>query len=226
MRHFTFRGPDGRTSNPQEWLRTWSGRYDKDDDTEYKLLILKHKTLSAADFDLMGQWKDGAWTRRGNQWIPNGRWKPDVASVAYAIWKQASAELPRCPPEDKVTDFLVGWSARKCMINNCKDGKVREPRFGLSRATTLLHFISGGHFPIFDSRVRRAIKRLTNASVQDSVRFYENVFRPLFDTLLADCASKDTRTMDKALFCYGDKKLEFDNPGRVEKCALRERTST
>ena len=40
-----------------------------------------------------------------------------------------------------------------------KKGPVKK-RFGVPRATTLLHFVSGGRFPIIDSRVRRAIVKL------------------------------------------------------------------
>jgi hypothetical protein len=47
-----------------------------------------------------------------------------------------------------------------------------ETRFGLFRANTLLHFISYGRDPIFDSRVRRAASRLLDSPVPNTVQSY------------------------------------------------------
>src|SRR5207245_10859851 len=57
--------------------------------------------------------------------------------------------------------------------------RTMEKHFGLSRATTLLHFVSGGRFPIFDSRVRKAVARLLNCSVPNDVPWYLDSYCPL-----------------------------------------------
>src|SRR6266446_8892919 len=139
MSRFRFRSVDGSDIAPQEWLSIWSDRYPLNDYAGYSELIAKHKSLSAADFALIGKWKDAAKTE--------GKWKANVASVAYVIWMQAASELPGCPEETDVAEFLDDWSSRK-YTDEYRNGQV-EKHFGLSRTTTLLHFISGGRFPIF-----------------------------------------------------------------------------
>ena len=204
MSRFRFRGSDGKDIAPGEWLRTWADRYPSSNysESEYSELIAKHKSLSPADFERIGKWKDGANTEN--------RWKPDVASAAYRIWMQATSELPKCPEESRVADFLDDWSSRK-YTDEYKNGVVREKSFGLSRATTLLHFISGGRFPIFDSRVRKAMTRLLNSRVPKTVRWYLDSFCPCFSEIAALCGTKDLRMVDKALFSYGDRTLPFSN---------------
>jgi hypothetical protein len=83
-----------------------------------------------------------------------------------------------------------------------------KKRFGVPRATTLLHFVSGGRFPIIDSRVRRAIARLCDDHVPpNTVRWYLDSFRPLFSELAALCKTEDdSRILDKALTSYGSRK--------------------
>ena len=171
----------------------WADLYPSNDDAEHSELIAKHKSLSAADFVQIGKWKDGAKTE--------GKWKPNVASVAYRVWMIAASELPKCPEESRVVDFLDDWSNRK-YTDEYATGP-REKRFGLSRATTLLHFISGGRFPIFDSRVRRAMTRLLNSPVPNTVRWYLDSFCSFFSEIAALCGTKDLRMVDKALFSYG-----------------------
>jgi len=200
MSLFSFRSSDGRDIAPEEWLRWWASLYPRKDNLEHNDLIAKHESLSAADFERIGRWKDGAGTE--------GRWKPNVASVAYQIWMQAASELPRCPDENRVADFLDNWSERKCR-NEYRSGEVQQKRFGLSRATTLLHFISGGRFPIFDSRVRIAMTRLLNSSVPNKVRGYLDSYCPLFSEIAARCGTEDVRVVDNALFCFGDRSLQF-----------------
>jgi hypothetical protein len=196
-RHFKFERLDGRDIAPQEWLRLWAERYpEKDyDHEEYSDLIAKHGSLLAEDFKRIGKWKDGARTE--------GKWKPNVASVAYPIWIQAASEVPKCPQESAISDFLHDWSNRE-YSDNFSTGPV-EKRFGLSRATTLLHFISGGRFPIFDSRVRQAMRRLLTLSspVPNTVAWYLESYCPLFQELAYLCGTQDLRTLDKALFSYG-----------------------
>jgi len=64
---------------------------------------------------------------------------------------KAAQELPKCPDGSDVADFLDNWSGRTYTDVFEKKGPV-EKHFGLARATTLLHFVSGGRFPICDSR--------------------------------------------------------------------------
>jgi hypothetical protein len=204
MSQFRFQSSDGSDIAAQEWLRVWAELYpEKDyDHAEYSELIAKHKTLVRDDFVRIGKWKDGARTE--------SKWKPNVASVAYRIWMQAASEMPKCPEGRGVADFLDDWSNRK-YTDDRATGPV-EKRFGLSRATTLLHFLSGGCFPIFDSRVRRAMTRLlspNSARVENTVRWYRDSYCSLFAVLAALCGAEDFRTMDKALFSYGARNLPF-----------------
>jgi hypothetical protein len=115
-----------------------------DDEPEYRNLIANHRSLSPDEFERIGNWKDGVGKSAG-------RWSPNVASVAYLIWKQAAEELPRCPAESEVEAFLDGWSDRT--YTDVFPNKAVEKHFGLSRATTLLHFVSGGRYPTFDARL-------------------------------------------------------------------------
>ncbi len=115
---------------------------------------------------------------------------------------QTASELPKCPEESRVADFLDDWSDREYT------DPVKK-RFGLARTTTLLHFISGGRFPIFDSRVRRAMARLLNSRVPNTVSWYLDSYCPLFSEIAALCGTKDLRMVDKALFAYGDRTLPF-----------------
>jgi hypothetical protein len=200
MSRFRFQSSDGRDIAPQEWLCIWADRYPSNDYGGYSELIAKHKSFSAADFVQIGKWKDNAKTE--------GKWKANVASVAYRIWKRAASELPQCPEGSGVADFLDDWSNRK-YTDEYADGPM-EKRFGLSRATTLLHFISGGCFPIFDSRVRKAMTRLLNLNptpVENTVRWYLDSYCLHFSEIAALCSTEDFRRLDMALFSYGGRKL-------------------
>jgi hypothetical protein len=110
--------------------------------------------------------------------------------------------LPKCPDESGVAVFLEDWSSREYR-DVFKNGS-RKKRFGLSRATTLLHFISGGRYPIFDSRVKTALARLLGRpKLSDTVRSYLDSYIPLFKELADHCETNDFRMLDKALFSYG-----------------------
>lgn len=116
---------------------------------------------------------------------------------------QAARELPKCPEQKNLETFLDDWSGRT--YTDIFDKKSVEKRFGLSRSSTLLHFLSGGRFPIYDSRVRTAIARLCTRSLPpNSVRWYLDSFLPLFSRLATACdTTNDLRALDKALFAYG-----------------------
>jgi hypothetical protein len=202
MSRFRFRGVDGGDIAPKEWLRIWAGRYPskKYYAEEYDAVIRNYKSLSAADFERIGKWKDGAKTQ--------GKWKANVASVAYEIWMQAAKETPVCPEETQVAVFLRDWSERKYADHFTN--RTMEKQFGLSRATTLLHFVSGGRFPIFDKRVRKAIARLLNCSVPNEIPWYLDSYCPLIKEIAAVSGTEDLRTVDKALFSCGGN-LQFPN---------------
>lgn len=187
-----FRFTDGQDIAPQEWLRLWAHLYRAKDDPEYRALIAKHNSLTAEDFERIGKWKDAA---------SGKRWRPNVASVAYKVWMQAAKELPECPSDNGAADFLMDWSQRK-YTDRFKTGVVRKKHFGLARATTLLHFISGGRFPILDSQVRKAIALIAGCRVSNTVSWYINSYIPLFRKIAAACNTSDPRMLDKALVCY------------------------
>jgi hypothetical protein len=164
----------------------------------YDELLMKHKSFSSTDFEEIGKWKDSA---------TGGRWRPNVASVAYPIWMAIASKSPKCPEENQLEKFLTDWSERKYLDEYANSS--REKRFGLSRATTLLHFLSGGSYPIFDRRVRTATKRLLNKTVPNSVPCYLNSYCPLLE-VAAMCGTTDLRAVDKALFSYGDRIFPFE----------------
>ena len=111
--------------------------------------------------------------------------------------------MPTCPGEERVAEFLTEWSERKAKYK-CRDGRVLEKKFGLSRTTTLLHFLSGARYPIFDSRVETAVKGLTGRRVdRTSLSDYEQVVRPLVAEIVWQGHTEDLRQVDRALFAYG-----------------------
>ena len=194
MTQFRFQILEMRDSTPQEWVRLWAKRYRGYNEDVYQDLIEKHMSLSAEDFRRIGKWKDGATTEH--------QWNPNLASVAYVIWEHAAKKLPKCPEESEVAVFLEDWSNRE-YTDIFKSGP-REKHFGLSRATTLLHFVSGGRYPIFDSRVKTALARLLGQpKLAGTVSSYLETYVPLFKELADLCEPNDFRMLDKALFSYG-----------------------
>lgn len=200
MSQFRFQVLEMRGSTPEEWLSRWAKRYEEITgyDPDYNELIKKCGSFTAEDFRRIGKWKDNA--------NSEGKWKPNVAMVAYLIWERTATELPKCPAEGDVEAFLKDWTNRT-YEDVTKTGVRKKKHFGLSRASTLLHFVTGGRFPIFDSRVRVAISRLLGRpQLQDYVSVYMTTFLPIFNEL-ADCCcctnADDRRKLDKALFAYG-----------------------
>jgi hypothetical protein len=203
-----FLSKEGRATSPQEWLRSWAAEYKGYDEQEYDCLIRKHSAFSASHFERIGQWKDNATNA--------ARWRPNVASVAYLVWKQAACELPCTKFNDvDVQAFLADWSFRRYIDEfapkpGSQGARRVEKSFGLSRATTLLHFMSGGFFPIFDARVRRATRRLLGAAIPNKVDAYIGLYWPLFWKVAALSEANNLRTLDRALFSYGAGKLSFE----------------
>src|SRR4051812_13315575 len=152
---FRYLNPLGIDVSPQAWSQMWASRYPSGKyDDEHDQLLAKAGLLSAADFERIDRWKDAANTEK--------KWRSNVASVAYDIWMEAATTCPSRPATSFVADFLRDWS-EKTYIYVYSNRTVKK-RFGLSRAATLLYFLSKGHFPIFDSRVRRATRRLRGAA--------------------------------------------------------------
>jgi len=185
-----------------QWLEFWAKRYTdyetKNEADIYRELIDKQDNLSSNDFVVMGKWKDNALgeTRRN-------RWKENVAMVAYRGWIRAAAELPKCPTtESAVKVFLQEWSEWKYRDSSSRSADKMK-RFGLSRASTMLHFISGGRYPIFDERVRVAIERLSGKELGMTIEEYLNDVCPFVENLSHLCGCRDVRKLDNALFAYG-----------------------
>lgn len=192
---FDYRDVHRKSVTPRAWLRIWAAQYpgEKYDLEHDRLVALTQK--EPADFERIGKWKDAA--------SGAAKWKANVASVAYVVWMEAASECPTCPTDDTIADFLLDWSSRA--YEDRFSTRTVKKRFGLSRATTLLYFLSNGRFPIFDSRVRRAIARLTGRPVSNTVQGYVDSYLPLFAQIAASCGAKDLRTVDQALFSYGGK---------------------
>jgi hypothetical protein len=195
-RRSTFRYPECREIDPPAWVAWWAARHGGADNPQYFELIAKRGKRSADDFERVGKWKEGC-LKPGN-----GRWKTGTPT-AYDAWMQAKAQLPKCPDTTEITTFLMDWSERTFTAG--KDQKRKW--FCLSRATTLLHFLSGGEYPILDSRVVTAMIRLGSPiDHADTIGGYLNSFCPLFSELAVVCGVSGVnglRTLDNALFNYG-----------------------
>jgi hypothetical protein len=190
-----FVGPDELSVQPEEWLRLWAGRFPTEKYPGYEELIAKAPQFAASDFKEIGKWKDAARSPT--------KWRSNVASVAFDIWQQVIAELPSCPAEGQIEHFLSDWSERT--YESVLGGRKQTKRFGLSRSTALLHFLTGGRMPIFDSRVRRAVRRLGMRDVPNTVEGYLQVYCPAFSALALQCRTGHLRLLDQALFSFGGK---------------------
>src|ERR1700722_17598564 len=104
MSKFRFRSVDGSDIAPEKWLPMWAALYPEIDFRGYDELLIKHKSFSSTDIEEIGKWKDAA---------TGGRWRPNVASVAYPIWMAAASKPPKCPEKNEITQFLSDWSERK-----------------------------------------------------------------------------------------------------------------
>jgi len=185
------------------WLREWGDDFPKEKYPPLDHFLREPASLTPEDFEYLGRWKDGA--LKGEK-----KWKPNVASVAFPIWMQAAHELPGTRIEHlEVPGFLAEWSA-KTYADEFSSRTVQK-RFGLARATTILHLLSRGTYPIFDSRVRRAFRRLTGAKAYDRVDWYLGSYLPFFSQLISECRTDDKKAVDNALFMYGRKKPYFTN---------------
>lgn len=203
MSQFRFQTQEWKISRPQDWVQVWADRYDRfnsdnDDREGYEYLIGHCESPPKEYFERMGQWKDGAYKQPS-------KWRENVASVAYLIWMEAANDPPQRPPEDQVEAFLAKW-AEKSYTDRYPSRWVKK-RFGLSRATTMLHFLAGGRYPIFDSRVRIALSRILGCPIPAAntlPKEYLEHYCPIVAELAAICdIQDDRRKLDKALFAYG-----------------------
>lgn len=179
-------------------LGEWSSCYREKKYPALDHLLSRCDRLTAADFQWVGRWKDGA--------LNNDKWRRNIAMVAFPIWMQAADELPGTQVANlHVPSFLEDWSNKTYRDEYVN--RAVEKRFGLSRASTLLHVLSGGKYPIFDSRVRRAFRRLTGESAQNSGSWYLDSYIFFFSQLMVACDTKEATLVDRALFSYGAKDL-------------------
>lgn len=197
MTAFTFYVLDGNELKPassEEWLRFWSAKSQWLDDREHADLMAKHRVFAASDFERIGKWKDSVRSP--------GQWKPNVAMVAYPAWMKLAHDRPALPASERAGEFLDYWSGWK--YTDIYPSRTVTKVFGLSRATTVLHFLSGGSYPIFDSRVRDAMGWLCDRTIRDDVFSYLNYCCPYFKELAVLCKTENNlRILDQALFQYG-----------------------
>jgi hypothetical protein len=179
------------------------------DDLVYKSLIEKGGQLSGADFEQIGRWKEGCLVKAGCK--ENGRWKPQT-TAAYDVWMEARRNPPKRPANGKMDDafaekFLKEWSEKTYDVP-----KKGPTRFGVPRASTLLHFLSAGQFPIYDSLIWYALRRLgTPLPSEVTVDVYLKKFCPLSASIAVACGlcqiTDDLRKLDNALRCSGGKQF-------------------
>lgn len=142
-------------------------------------------------------------------------WKED-AVCARSVW----LSLPRKRPE--LEEFLkrrnyrsfLSQVADKRYVKACKGG-LKYARFGLSRATYILHVFSKAQFPIYDSNTHLGICLLTHGyyndweiqrTKSDDPGWYLERFCAIIGDLQQQCAANGSaflRDVDKALFQYG-----------------------
>ncbi|HTV81623.1 MAG TPA: hypothetical protein VME18_03145 [Acidobacteriaceae bacterium] len=197
MSNFQFKVVKWRSSSAAEWLETWARLSQPEEEVRYRKLIADRGSLSPEYIVRVGRWKDSAETDR--------KWRPNVASVAYLVWMAAADVVSECPPDAGIANFLERWAERKYTDEYAAKGKRAEKRFGMSRATTLLHFISRGRYPIVDARVKTALARITSAAVPKlTPTSYMEFYCPLLDRIAVECGTEsDRRKLDNALFYFG-----------------------
>jgi hypothetical protein len=144
MSPFNFLYPEWRESDPGAWLARWAARYGDADNPEYFALIQKQGPFSSGDFEQIGRWKEGCLRPS------HGGWKSGTPK-GYDIWMEAKEEVPECPEPSELAGFLKDWSERT-FVAGWKGEQVLRYRFGLSSATTLLHFISGSRYSVMPPR--------------------------------------------------------------------------
>lgn len=220
--NFCFLSPEGQPLCAIDWLTVWRERYPSKKYPEgiYKYLLAKGPALDDRDAELLGAWKDGALMKAeggsgaclgpfdGDFVQFNGRWGPSASSVAYEVWQKIHGDVAQLKSwlKAKNHDAFLEYLAAKVAGNK---------RFGLSRATYVLHIFSKARFPILDSNVCAALHQLLDGRYRDttfpkkiaSSCTYLSTFCPIIWDLEAECDTEAVpqrrRDLDKALFAYG-----------------------
>jgi hypothetical protein len=129
----------------------------------------------------------------------------------FKAWTEIAQQMPKCPAAGDVRGFLKA-GPRLSIGMNTRVAKPLISAFGLSRATTLLYFLSGGAYPIFDSRVRTALARLLRSRVDYDLQAYQQIvgLRVRDFAILLSLQERTTgeQTIDRALFSYGMVRLK------------------
>jgi len=196
---------------PRVWLQKWAELFlssgERQGDNQVYESLVRKTQLSGEDFEQIGRWKEGCIPRIGTE---HGRWKR-LTSAAFDVWMQAKESPPQVPADkfskDSARKFLLDWQERK-FRKPVKGGRVQDTRFGLSRATALLHFMSAGRFPIYDSFEWYAFRRMgTPLPWEVTVDVYLEKFCPLLCSVASRCclthSIEELRKLDNALRCYG-----------------------
>jgi hypothetical protein len=207
-----------------QWVDLWASKYPAHRYSEevYRYLIQKGARLNSQDILLLGAWKDAALQRcrdnsgmgpfSGQYYRFNQRWSKDAASAAFEIWQLLSEKIS----EIKAIFEKLGKLTILKYGSSGKGGQVTK-RFGLARASTLIHFLTSGKYPIYDSNVHKGIYGLTLGMFRGvripryfagrglTVAAYCDVFCPAVQELLL-ASDRTMRSVDRALFTYGSKK--------------------
>lgn len=220
---FDFRSRNGAPLSSLEWQTEWASGFDakRYPDEVCEELAARGAALPDGDFDVLGAWKDGV-IRRGGQrnfgkclvYFTRG-WKEN-AVCARTVWLSLASK------RRGLEEFLDRRDYRS-FLNQVADeqylkagrGGLSSARFGLSRATYILHVFSKARFPIYDRNTHRGISRLTHGYYNgweirkmksDDADWYLERFCAIIGDLQQQCGALESasfRQVDKALFQYG-----------------------
>ena len=182
--------------------------------------------LLASDFDFLGAWKDGALKKSiphkglkfGDCWVSfSGKWSEVAASsCAYQVWQrlpQTRESLARYLDRGEHREFLAHLARQS--YRKASRGGITDAKFGLSRATYVLHIFSSAEFPIYDNNTHAGAHALTQGRFEgqiipktkvDNPEWYLRTFCRIVQDLQEACQATDIssrRAVDQALFCCG-----------------------
>lgn len=215
---FRFLSAAGQQTSPHQWLVDWSERFPskKYPESVYKYLVRRGPDIDRLDVLIMGWWKDAALDLASvpiegdTNLVPTQlrpkirRWKPEAASVHYDGWNWLANNL------STIQGIWFGGTEPARLLESLNERRGSR-RFGLSRASFVLHVLSRGIYPIYDGNTHRGLYRLTRgtsyegrirASKQQDSNWYLQTFQMIVGQLQAACDC-DVRLLDKALFAYG-----------------------
>jgi hypothetical protein len=227
---FNFRSPSSQVVTGSHWLGTWSALFpsSKYSENVYLELLDRGPELSDEGIEILGAWKDAALKSTSLQnpsghlfgrvrVLFNGKWNPGT-SCAYSSWQQIPSRLPTLKQQldrQEYSRFLTDLAEMQ-YEKTARGGHLTEARFGLSRATYVLHVFSRGNYPIYDRWTHCAMYQLTDGeyrgqrihkSKHSQPTWYLENFVPFVREVASVCnAANDQRglrNVDKALFAYG-----------------------